>query len=392
MKIYDVSIKGFRQEYEILIGKSRQEYTLFVDDLPNNFGMFINHKIPLFSNSLSPRIYKKLDNTRIENGLYLRSSDITANKLVQTSIQNGLELKHSIYIGGDYTISLPENRLALSSLLSLGRDRIAIPSQNTLSLTVSVSPKKSQNISVEENILKLRSDIYLSGQMIFQLEPNILSLTSSLEVLYEGSGSGSGNLYTWEKWDGEPGAISIGDETSVVLATKSTTASGSSTITYANSYSVIDNEIVLDNPSDEVSISAAPAGANTANDTFIGKYIRRSYTYKNPSASQENTVVDFYYVGTNANATYTATNQYVPSLGGTVKMSGVQLIKTSTFIEYVTSEASDSYPDNGMQDGYWYVKCGDSNVSVTKLSDIDENSLAELDTQTLDEISWKAGI
>ena len=380
MKIYDVSIKGFRQEYEILIGKSRQEYTLFVDDLPNNFGMFINHKIPLFSNSLSPRIYKKLDNTRIENGLYLRSSDITANKSVQTSIQNGLELKHSIYIGGDYTISLPENRLALSSLLSVGRDKVAIPSKNTLSLTVSVSPKKSQSISVEENILKLRSDIYLSGQMRFQLEPNILSLTSSLEVLYEGSGSGSGNLYTWEKWSGEPDSVVMGGATKLILASYSAAEQRTSTVVCADSYSVIDGNIVLNNPSDSVSIAYSSNDANKA-DAFAGKYIKvtvRSSMY----GMLEPT---YYYIPSDADAVYTETGAYVIT-GRTVIIENVQALQLSSMIEYATSENPNAYPDNGMQDGYWYVKCGDSNISVTKLSDIDGNSLAELDTQTFDEI------
>lgn len=371
MKIYDVSIKGFRQEYEILIGKSRQEYTLFVDDLPNNFGMFINHKIPLFSNSLSPRIYKKLDSTRIENGLYLRSSDITANKSVQTSIQNGLELKHSIYIGGDYTISLPENRLALSSLLSVGRDRVAIPSKNTLSLTVSVSPKKSQNISVEENILKLRSDIYLSGQMRFQLEPNILSLTSSLEVLYEGSGSGSGDLYTWEKWSGEPDTVVMGAEQKLRLAYWETSGLNNytSSPSYANSVTIADGEIILVNPTNAGSIGVSEAGAEKAK-VLIGKYIDNGKKY---------------YVSPDANSTYGVDSPYYANRKW-VELDKVYLLSTSSIVELVTSENPNTYPDNGMQDGYWYVKCGDSNVSVTKLSDIDENSLAELDAQTIDEM------
>lgn len=357
MKSYDISVRGFRQErpvvvedfrreYTITIGNSRQECDLFVDDLPNDFGLMIRNKLVLSSNSFQPAHHRVLSNTQLENELALYTGDIRANKSIQVGIQDGLELKHSIYIGGDYTISLPENRLALSSLLSVGRDRVAIPSKNTLLLTVSVSPKKSQNISVEENILKLRSDIYLSGQMRFQLEPNILSLTSSLEVLYEGSGSGSVNLYTWEKWSGEPDTVVMGVEQKLRLAYWETSGLNNynSSPSYANSVTIADGEIILVNPTNAGSIGYSEAGAEKAK-VLIGKYIDNNGKK--------------YYVSPDANSTYGVSSPYYANQKW-VELDKVYLLSTSSIVELVTSENPNTYPDNGMQDGYWYVKCGDS--------------------------------
>lgn len=166
------------------------------------------------------------------------------------------------------------------------------------------------------------------------------------------------NLYVWERYNTKPGTAVLGDKKTITLAGHTTISNHTTTITYANSYSVVNGEIILNNPSDEIYISSSQANANKANDTFKGKYIKVVDTTTSSIMGSTTTTgtPNFYYVGTDAEAVYKTVSGNV-SINHNITMSNVQPILMASPTNYLTSLDEDAYPTNAADDnGYWYVR------------------------------------
>lgn len=165
------------------------------------------------------------------------------------------------------------------------------------------------------------------------------------------------NLYVWEKYNAQPGTAVLEDKKTITLASHTTIYNTTTKIVYADSYSVVDGEIILNNPSDEIYISSSQANANTANNTFKRKYIKVVSTTK--STALGTTTIgtpNFYYVGADAEAVYETLSESV-TINSNITMSNVQPIRIASPISYLTSVTDNAYPTNAAdENGYWYVR------------------------------------
>lgn len=109
------------------------------------------------------------------------------------------------------------------------------------------------------------------------------------------------------------------------------------TVSYADSYDIIDNQIVLNNP------QSFTLSNTSDNNVILGKYIISSLYNR------------CYYIPTDANI---YSEPFVPNTGTYIKVNKATYLtlktEASNEITYVASKDNTTYPVDGEQNGYWY--------------------------------------
>lgn len=148
------------------------------------------------------------------------------------------------------------------------------------------------------------------------------------------------NLYIWEKWGGEPGKPVVSSQlySNVQLTWRIETAQSSfSTISYADSVTIVDNKINLENKQTlDLGTGATPSRC----EVLRGKYI---FAPGGMLATDD----AYYFIPEDATFTCTTTS---------VIVSSARKVSVATRVKYVAARASNAYPENGAHtDGYWYI-------------------------------------
>lgn len=146
--------------------------------------------------------------------------------------------------------------------------------------------------------------------------------------------SAIGNLYSWGKYTKNPSIATITPESNCILSTGATT-SGMLDISYSDTYTVANGQVILINPTELSHPTTSTIGV------VKGKYVKTSNgnVYK----------VD-------ANATFTNVKG---SVLYELKASSGSLYELGSIVSYVTSKDSSTYPKDGSHsDGYWYKSSG----------------------------------
>lgn len=152
-----------------------------------------------------------------------------------------------------------------------------------------------------------------------------------------------GNMYVWGKYLITQG-ISESEESDVTLSYKLTSVSNDwDNADYSDEIEIVNGSLSLVNPS-TVNIKNQSSA-----ESILGKYVRLYVSTTKPYYRIPSTATISYSHDTSSEYKYSVSTAYKLSVGGNEK---------GKFVENVISENIDSYPQDGEQDGYWYVHKG----------------------------------
>lgn len=242
--------------------------------------------------------------------------------LVASNIKNGVSIFN---VTGTYEGESTEPALQYKSVTPSAKDLVVMPDSNYDGLS-HVTVNGDADL-VAENIKKGVSIFGVTGSY------EVSSETIIRDAIEADSLS---DLHAWKKYTIADGSVVETPLTKHVIAGDK--SNDNAYVDYADTYSIVDGEISLDNPS-----SAYMYGITTELPVY-GKYIYSRYQNA------------YYYVPDDAIITHGS-----DANGSTIKASKVTLLTCNTTGEFesiVVSGDSNAYPMNGEQGGYKYVYNG----------------------------------
>lgn len=234
----------------------------------------------------------------------------------------------------------------------------------------------AQNIEPSAEEQTISAGVFLTGDQKILGDANLIAGNIKKDVrIFDVTGiyAGEGIQYTWGKYNTSQELV----ETTVTNQTISYRYPAGTdfsnynwdTVKYADSYEITNNSISLVNP------SSLTVSDTSDNSVLLGKYIQTGYNNK------------FYFIPSNASITHaTGASQY--SSAEYMQVSSATLLTSEyvkkDFVENITSEDSAAYPEDGVQDGFWYVYVGSSDDAMvvksgTTTSNVINTGLSEID-------------
>lgn len=228
--------------------------------------------------------------------------------------------------------------------------------------------------SSEDQIIS--AGVFLSGDQTISGDENLIAgnIKEGVSIFgVTGIYAGDGIQYTWGKYNASQELVetTVTNQTISYYNPSGTDLSNYNwdTVKYADSYEIANNSISLVNP------SSLTVSDTSDNSVLLGKYIQTGYNNK------------FYFIPSNASITHaTDASPYIHSEYMRVSSATLLTIEyvKKDFVENITSEDSAAYPEDGVQDGYWYVYVGSNDDSMvvksgTTTSNVIDTGLSEID-------------
>lgn len=234
----------------------------------------------------------------------------------------------------------------------------------------------AQNIEPSAEEQTISAGVFLTGDQKILGDANLAAGNIKKDVSIfgvTGIYAGEGIQYTWGKYNTSQELIETAVTNQIIsyYCPSGTDLSNYNwdTVKYADSYEIANNSISLVNP------SSLRVSDTSDNSVLLGKYIQTGYNNK------------FYFIPSNASITHAkSASQY--SSAEYMRVSSATLLTIEyvkkDFVENITSEDSAAYPEDGVQDGYWYVYVGSSDDAMvvksgTTTSNVINTGLSEID-------------